>query len=187
MSTTQLPDLQALVNHSASEVWEWFQFVGKRIPYSDTNWWIGLAYVANQNAFLRGAAPLEMPDMEWAKIAIGVNEYINKANAHGCHSCIEMAMRIRCKLINAFGEDSDNDLLSIKVLSSWFLENAKLDFEIVARDMQFPLKDLFEMDKDYVYKLRRIKARLNVLQELQHAANLDQSIAMWFTIKDKLP
>lgn len=196
-----------LLKQEPSEVQAWLEkvWLGNNSVPENFNWH-GFAEVAAQNA--RGNADLEKStpsNLEWAKIAILLYEYLSKHESDNSKidSYILSAMSLRAYMISLLGNVSNSPVLDSNCIYKWFFNSLlfspteALDiastWQNIIKNKQvntFQKKPESSIFLDKVRELRRIKNRLNVLKLIhrrhQHQDEY-QEINSWLSIQNQLP
>lgn len=181
-------ELSSLLQSNPQSVYEWIHRAWD--AEADTvkakfNWG-GLAEVAVRRAFPEDGAP---PDLEWARIAIEVNEYLSKRYMFSIDSFMISAMFVRARLIIALGNRAGDPLLDIDHITAWFYENLPMSRQDVLEQVNQGIRHILSSDLDLVTKLRDIKNRLKPLKILNEQGyfEADAEIKAWIELWDKLP
>jgi hypothetical protein len=185
MSEFSLPDSVPFLKQDVVEIKAWLQSISANnsgLP-QHFNWWLGLGEVAYSKAF-----QAELPNLEWAEVAITAYENVNRYSPNGCDSCMVSAMMLRARLISTLGTRPDDEILDSQVIIDWFLEKLPMLREEAENKIKLPLKELYDRYPKDMIELRKIKNRLNVLRVLyENGFQFDEELIVWLNMQDKLP
>lgn len=197
--------LNCLTQQKATQVQDWLKSVwqGKQQIPENFNW-NGLAFVAADKA--RGSVTSlgeqELPNLEWAKVAISVYDFLAATHPNMKHSFSRDAMMLRAYTISKMGHIPGDPILDGACIVNWFLNNLKfspkeaLSIALSWKDVvTHKYKELTQNQQQFaaliekVRELRQIKNQLLVIQLLSqnNQFNLDEEMNTWLSIQQQLP
>lgn len=192
MSENQNITIQLLLEMPPNEVQSWLKDVwsgGKQVEEKFN--WLGFAEVAAFEA--RNSGKLEEPNIEWAKIAISVYDWLAAmADDTGKNSFLLSSMNLRAYMINLFGTVSGHPVLDLNQIIKWLKDSFVFSVEEASDLSKMWLqKDINWKHQNVktIRELRLIKNRLNVIKFLVDCEKLipDEEINKWLSLKEKLP
>ncbi|MBA2679868.1 MAG: hypothetical protein H0U76_15910 [Ktedonobacteraceae bacterium] len=170
-----------LVHAWLHRVWEGLQDIPKDFK------WEHLAAAADVLARSgRGPNYYSQPDLEWAKVAIALYQYLIDISDLTEHPTLEERMMyLRAYFIMNFGVIRGDPILDVNQIVKWFFQNLYLSsIEAEKRLVSFK-----ELEYTEIVKLRYIKNRLTILQFLSSRDLLppNQELDRWLALREKLP
>jgi hypothetical protein len=148
--------------------------------------WLGLAQLSANQARSRDDAVSSIPDLDWAKVAIVVYDYlINKADPARRDSLEHSVMMLRAYLIVKLGVVPHDPVLDIEHIVQWFFQNLRLSLAEAARRSA----SWKELKREEILELRQIKNRLAVIRSLAEHNLLSHhpELQPWLALREKLP
>lgn len=153
--------------------------------------WLGLAEVAAQNTCSGNGNKHSKPNLDWAKIAFAVYEYLERRsdttdNWRISLECSEMLLRTNI-IISGGYDDNEEALKNVDVVLRWFTQSLNVSFSEVEKRAS----SLHELGRSEILALRQIKNRLSVIKVLYQNYSLPPEIApeieKWLSLREKLP
>jgi hypothetical protein len=196
--------LNSLLQQDATQVQAWLKSVWKgeqKIPENFN--WEGLAVVAADKA--RGndtSLEQESPNLEWAKVAILVDDLLAETHPDMKHSFTLDAMTLRAYMISKLGHIPGHKILDGSCIVNWFLNNLKfspqeaLTIASLWRNLlKYKAQELTQNQQKFaeviekIRELRQIKNQLAVIKLLSQnkQVNLDEKVNNWLSIQKQLP
>lgn len=154
--------------------------------------WLGLAEAAALLARSGGARP----DVEWARAATAIYEWLGRAAGGEGFTYTLSSMNLRAYLISRLGAAAGHDLLDAGRVVEWFRGNLPTDSGKAEESLAVwkavtsgQLTELTAAHLENIKGLRRVKNMLNVLSLLDEAGALppDPDVRAWLSLKNNLP
>ncbi len=181
MTQTQSQELLNSLRHEPpTYIEEWLKRVWsgqESVPESFN--WLGLAESAATYA-------RSQKDVEWAKVAILVYEWLANGNRlASLNRYINSAMMLRASMIDKKGAVPGDFVLDMNQIVHWFYESLPFSYEEAERKASV----WRTLDIQEIQALRGIKNRMRILVELVKSGRLqpDQELSSWLSLRDKLP
>jgi hypothetical protein len=164
--------------------------------------WQGLACVAADKA--RGNSSSlgrESPNLEWAKVAISVYDFLAKTHPEIKNTFIRDAMMLRAYVISKLGNIPDDPVLDSSYIFNWFFNELRFSLKealtiasswtdlITHKRQELTQNNQYTALLEEIRELRQIKNKLAVIQVLaqNNPSYLDEEINTWLSIQEKLP
>ncbi|GAB1539969.1 hypothetical protein NUACC21_26380 [Scytonema sp. NUACC21] len=197
--------LNCLIEKQATQVQDWLKSIWQGKQHIPENFnWAGLAAVASDKA--RGSVASsgegESPNLEWAKVAVSVYDFLAATHPDMKHSFSRDAMMLRAYTISKMGHIPGDPILDGSCIVNWFLNNLRfspkeaLSIALSWKDLvTHKYQDLTQNQQKFaalieeVRELRQIKNQLLVIQLLSqnNQFNLDEEMNTWLSIQQQLP
>lgn len=189
MQERQLPNLSQFTTQTPQHIAQHIQALRQLALPLDSNWWTGLAFVAADNVHRLLKQGQTAESLQWARIAIDIYEFLDREQQAGCDSCLRSAMALRVALINQLGPLPGDALRDLAQLSAWVLRSTPFSYADVADKLALSVPELAQHHVGLLLALRKLKARLNIVQNLQphYVVQLDARVQHWLTQHAALP
>lgn len=179
--------LNHVIQQEGAQAYAWLQSVweGRQKVPEDFNW-LGLAKGAAFNATSQCVLTSSPPDLDWAKVAVEVYEYlIGKADPSRRNSLEYSLMHLRAFCIVRLGVVAHDPLLDVDQLVQWFFRDLKLGPEQAAQKAA----SWRDLPIDEIRALRQIKNKLSAMKGLYENNMLppNQELPLWLSLREKLP
>lgn len=198
--------LNYLIKQDAIYVQVWLKAIwAKEKPVPDNFNWLGLAEAAtfraqNYSNFLSDS--LDSSNLEWAKVAISVYEFLMKNfnNKSFKESLLDSEMNLRVLMILNFGAMDNDDILDVNILINYFFDNLIFSYQ-EALIKYNKWRSLFVENKpDHINSelnqnlqefnlLRQIKRKLILIRRLveSHHVYPNEELSAWLLLQEQLP
>lgn len=153
--------------------------------------WLSLAEIATLRASAVYASLQKkdtLPDLEWAKVALAVYEFLIRGN-EGDRIALEYSMmNLRAHLLAYLGNVPGDQLLDSDSIIQWFFHNLKMSSD-EAKQKALHWRSL---SREEMLELRQIKNRLSILQslvehDLVNSRDEGERVQKWISLGDLLP
>ncbi len=190
--SSQLIDMNDVLKRDPADVLEWVRSIPEeeRKTFGNANWWLGIAEGAAFRTFLPEYAQSGRPNLDWARVAYTVYDYLARRSNDFFTSYKFMYkwMLLKVRLINTLGSQPGDPLLDAQEIVEWFFDDLSMTPEEAREKAQAARSNLRAADIDQLLELRRLRGKIAIIGYLQQPAQLEryEDIQKWLELKGQL-
>ena len=195
--------LQEVLEKQPDEIKIWMKNVlekNEQIPEHFN--WHGLADCAASNARTGVDKSHEKHNsaLAWAEVASLIYGFLSKKYPESSSSYLYSEMTLRMFMISTFGIDKNSNVLNSDKIVAWFFDDLEMSYESalvkstkwredLSNKNTEEMKEIFENNFEDIKKLRSIKSRLNIINQLCQVLtfNPSEKLCSWLSIWKILP
>jgi DNA-binding Xre family transcriptional regulator len=195
--------LQEVLDKKPDEVKIWMKNVlekNEQIPEHFN--WHGLAdcIASNARTSIDTSGEKSTSALAWAEVASLIYDFLSKKYPESSSSYLYSEMTLRVFMISTFGIDKNSVILNSDKIVAWFFDNLEVSHEsALVKSTEWreafsnkntaEMKEIFENNFEDIKKLRSIKSRLNIINQLCQVLTFQPSeeLRSWLSIWKILP